>query len=58
LRLGEQIRPGLRELHIGAALVLPKPATLDREPEAGAIFGRPVAVFVLRLAAAKATCPI
>ena len=36
--LCEQIRAGLRELHIGAALVLPKPAARDRETRDGLIF--------------------
>jgi hypothetical protein len=36
----ERIRANLSELHIGAALVHPKPPALYRELEAGAIFGR------------------
>jgi len=39
-RSGEQLGAGRRELHISAALVHPKPAALDRELEAGAVFGR------------------
>jgi len=41
----EQIRVGLRELHVSAALVLPQPAAFDRKLEAGAIFCR--AAFVI-----------
>ena len=36
----QQIRAGLGELHIGAALVLPKPAARDRKIESGLVFGR------------------
>ena len=36
----QQIRAGLGELHIGAALVLPKPAARDRKIKPGFVFGR------------------
>ena len=39
-RSGEQRRTGLGELHIGAALVQPKPPALHRELEVRAVFGR------------------
>jgi hypothetical protein len=38
--LCEQISAGLRELHIGAGLVLPQPALLDGIGKAGAVFVR------------------
>ena len=38
--LGEQLGASGRELHVSPGLVQPKPATLDRELEAGAVFGR------------------
>jgi hypothetical protein len=37
---GIKIRAGLCELHIGAALVFPKPAAINRELETRAVFGR------------------
>ena len=37
---GEKVGAGLRELHVGAALVQPKPAAINRELEAGGVFGR------------------
>jgi hypothetical protein len=37
---GKQLRAGLGEFDVGPGLVLPEPAALDRNPEAGTIFGR------------------
>ena len=44
-RSGEQRRTGLGQLHISAALMQPKPAAIDREIEASAVFGRAAAMF-------------
>lgn len=40
---GEQLGPGRGEFHIGARLVQPQPAALDRELKPGAVFGRAAA---------------
>ena len=47
--LGEQLGAGLSEFHIGAALVHPEPASLDRQLHAGAVFGWRTAVIVGKL---------
>ena len=38
--LGEQLNAGRGEFHMGATLVHPEPAALDRQLHAGAVIGR------------------
>jgi hypothetical protein len=44
-RSGEQLGASGRELHVSPALVHPQPAALDRELEAGAVFGHAALMF-------------
>jgi len=44
--LGEQLSAGRGEFHIGATLVHPEPASLDRQLYAGPVFGRRAAFLV------------